>query len=782
MFVVPLGVEGWVRILLLFSTQFLIRFEHVISRRFLSWDVPWALCARTDAQRKWKKEREQVKHGAMSREEMSIGLLNGSSAGVAFGAPASEGSQFRVGMAPQDVLTKITNRKRRHDARASDPTGTRDRGRGSGGKQSANHKVYSVARDVESIFQEYMATMRRQQHKQTGSDAAFPPVNLMEVATLLQRFLLEREGQGTGRGDGRDDRASEDDPIDDDPAPLWEQSLRCLLSVWLCALGDGMDGEMPHLTSADGDIEVLTPVGTGNLSESPFFGFLVDQVLIRLRSIMAEASAHDDKERETMLLQRECLLLVLQTIVAASEIEDGSGWQSTFEDFKVETNNLDEITTRQLEILHDAIQPLLTRHNTERPVAPPPQDDAKNQFDDVIGALFTAVGETETSLFSSAMEQSLSQSFEQQFGLSILHDIDKDDVEKETPRAPNKPSVSLGDLPPPIFPLVGSHVGIDAATATQLNDAAMRSLNSGMIWLGPQYPSLRLTLMRPDDEAAGQQTPGDTARETPTDERSSATVASDRAVADAEIIDILTNRAFVIPLTPVDERKVIDALSGIDMADNASDGQLAGTVGTKSNKKKKSKSKQKQQSNGPVRNSGRTAWEKRALNLVQSSSLNPQTMARLVDNNPSVAIECLLLLLTAPESSVSANVKNSYLTGLSGMDMTIHSMEVVNRLASHNVRGERISGKAGGGRASNGVRSNGSASKRGDDDDEEEPLLHPEYIHLYISTCITTCEGMSYDRHLQNKSVRLLCVFLQSLIRNGIVRVAVSSFFKPFPP
>ncbi|EED94175.1 predicted protein, partial [Thalassiosira pseudonana CCMP1335] len=113
------------------------------------------------------------------------------------------------------------------------------------------------------------------------------------------------------------------------------------------------------------------------------------------------------------------------------------------------------------------------------------------------------------------------------------------------------------------------------------------------------------------------------------------------------------------------------------------------------------------------------------------AGLSPQNLPRLVENNPIVAIECLLLILGSSAEG-NANNKNDYLSALAGMDMSIHSMEVVNRLATHSARGA-------------------------------------QYIHLYISTCISSCESMSYDRHLQNKSVRLVCVFLQSLIRNGIV-------------
>ena len=275
-------------------------------------------------------------------------------------------------------------------------------------------------------------------------------------------------------------------------------------------------------------------------------------------------------------------------------------------------------------------------------------------------------------------------------------------------------------LPPPLLPITGyddddyeEQQGEDGKTGL------FDHVQAELLWLTPT--TLRLMLL-PGEDGEGEST----------EEYRS-------------VLKLLQTQAFVSPLTPSDQRAVLELLrASKDVPKKDQKQQPA----SKARRKKTSKGS----NSSNARDSAVSREDEYRILLVKESGLTPQTLKKLVEHNPLIAHECLLVILQhSPE-----NTKNEYLSELVNMDMSLHSMEVVNRLATHNHVHT----------ASNEKGAGGLRNKKQD----QEPILDPEYINLFISSCIISCENMP-DRHAQNRLVRLVCVFIQSLLRNQIVEV-----------
>ncbi|KAG2173736.1 hypothetical protein INT43_005156 [Umbelopsis isabellina] len=130
------------------------------------------------------------------------------------------------------------------------------------------------------------------------------------------------------------------------------------------------------------------------------------------------------------------------------------------------------------------------------------------------------------------------------------------------------------------------------------------------------------------------------------------------------------------------------------------------------------------------------AQQETLLHMIESDPENLKNhlplnhLPDLIEQNQAIAIEALNVLAETPEFS-------EYLQTILTIEVTSSTMEVVHRLLIGNHRKH----------------------------------IPDEFMHIYLSNCIRSCEVIE-DRSLQSRQVRLVSVFVQSLIRNDVIKIA----------
>jgi CCR4-NOT transcription complex subunit 11 len=317
-------------------------------------------------------------------------------------------------------------------------------------------------------------------------------------------------------------------------------------------------------------------------------------------------------------------------------------------------------------------------------------------------------------------------------------------------------------LPPPLLPLyqydegdegigVAGNDGVDGEIQQPATEQERADLNdythAEFVWLTPTTLRLMIIPGEEDDNQATEEY--------------------------RHVLTLFQTQAFYTPLTPNDQRILLEVLNSSNAASSTSFSNRPPISSSSASQQPKTKMQPTKSSTGRYSRSNYSTMtninrnedkDDIRIRLVQESGITPQNLPQLVEYNPLIAYECLLVLL----QHSSETVKTELLSALVGMDMSVHTMEVVNRLATHNTA---YPPPAPPPRKKN--KNDDEEDEDDEDDKEHQPqqpvlLLHPEYINLFISSCIATCENMP-DRHAQNRLVRLVCVFIQSLLKNEII-------------
>jgi hypothetical protein len=526
----------------------------------------------------------------------------------------------------------------------------------------------------------------------------------------------------------------------------WYKQLACILLIESCCACTKQclpthNGSASGLTAADMDVSTIATHFSNPKKESPFFPMLVQAAFAVLNQTMINHQQQESEEQE----QRYSQITMLQ-YVELSLLEDMLGthlYNTAMGHMKTHGGIPDNLRT----LVDDQVRQYLSSPS-----------DLSGPFTAYVNPVILFP----PTLTEDGPTMETIKQLSNDTRIQRLHPNDLLDLETNLTLATSLRIPFPRPLPPPSFPLLIGHdfdddddqdhldvterllQPVDGTTETA--PEILEYLHAEMIWCTPICNRLMLLPMNDTNLQHNDNDNDDDNDNTLDDE------------VYQEVLTILQSHAFTKPLLPNERRFIIDFFS-------------------KSHDTKKTIG--------------------RVLRLIEECGLTPQTLPKLVEHNPLIAHEFLLHILqymngddncdSPNENEKSKKIskkKDEYLSSLVNMDMSLHSMEVMNRLAMYHVTNHRAAGTA----TTTTTESNTPSSSLSTETVARKPLLHPEYIHLFIGSCIASCENMSLLHpssasattssssssssatiNSQNRLVRLVCVFIQSLLRNHII-------------